>query len=155
MDYTVVEYMQGYLVNLKAIKMWMHSAHHVAKGKGFLSDHNDLYGKMYTQLSDHFDILVEKTIGLTGQEEIACPVILSEGAAHTLKSHYSSPVNKNSEEIVGDGIVYVANLINSLSSLYEHVKGSGHMTLGMEDTLTSMANEYENYLYFLGQRYKE
>lgn len=154
MEHSLVEYMQGYLAHLKAVEMWLHAAHHVAKGKGFLSDHNSLYGEMYTALGDHYDLLVEKSIGLSGQEDVACPASLSLGASHILNNHYETPVNKDSEKIVHLAIQCVANLINSLSSLYEVFDESGFLTLGMEDALSSMANEYEKYLYFLGQRYK-
>ena len=154
MKYTIEEYMSGYLSNLKAIQMWLHAAHHVTKGKGFLSDHNDLYGMMYNQVSDHFDILVEKSIGLSGREEIACPLTISRRASSILNRYYETPANASSEEIVKGAIVGISNLINSLTSLYENFKESGYLTLGLEDALTSMANEYEKYLYFLGQRYK-
>ena len=154
MKYNLVEYMQGYLSHLKASEMWLHAAHHVAKGKGFVSDHKDLYGEMYIKLGDHFDILVEKSIALSGAEDVACPASLSLGASHILNSNYQTPVNMNSEDIVENAIYCVSILINSLSSLHEVFKDSGYLTLGMEDALSSMANEYEKYLYFLGQRYK-
>ena len=151
----LTDYMQSYLCFLKAMETWFHSAHHVAKGKGFLSDHNDLYGTIYTQLGDHYDQLVEKSIGLSGSEEIACPIILSQGVSHILKSKYQSPVNLQSEIIVELSITCVSDLINSLTSLYSFFDNSGYLTLGLDDALTSMANQYEKYLYFLGQRYKE
>ncbi len=155
MDYNLVEYMQGYIASLKAAKMWLHSAHHVTKGPGFLSDHNDLYGTMYVQIEDHYDILIEKSIGLSGTEEVACPLIISSATANILNKHFTSPINKSSKEIVSDAIVCISNLINSLSSLHTVFQKSGYLTLGMEDALSTMSNEYEKYLYFLGQRYKE
>ena len=87
MKHSLVEYMQGYLAHLKSVEMWIHAAHHVTKGQGFLSDHNDLYGTMYTQIGDHFDILVEKSIGLSGCEDVACPISLSMGASNILNKH--------------------------------------------------------------------
>lgn len=154
MEHNLIEYMQGYLANLKSVEMWLHAAHHVAKGKGFLSDHNSLYGEMYTKLGDHFDLLVEKSIALSGHEDVACPLSLSLSASHILNKYYETPVNKDAEKIVYLAIQCVANLINSLSSLYEAFEDSRYLTLGMEDALSSMANEYEKYLYLLGQRYK-
>ena len=44
------EYLKGYLVNyvgsLRALQLWFHSAHVLAKGTGFAGDHVDLYGRM-------------------------------------------------------------------------------------------------------------
>ena len=154
MKYTLEEYMSSYLAELKAVEMWFHSAHHVTKGPGFLSDHKSLYGEMYIKIGDHFDLLVEKSIGLTGSEITACPLRLSSGASHILNNHYSSPVEKNSNEIVKDAIRSMSNLIRALTSLHEKLKSSRLLSLGLEDSLATMANEYEGFLYFLGQRYK-
>lgn len=154
MNYNLVEYMQGYLSHLKAVEMWLHAAHHTTKGPGFASDHKDLYGSMYTQIGDHFDILVEKSIALSGVEDVACPASLSLGTSHILNSHYATPVNLDAESIVAIAIKCIANLINLLSSLYKNFEKSGYLTLGMEDSLSSMSNEYEKFLYLLGQRYK-
>ena len=154
MEYQFNEYMQGYIANLKASEMWFHSAHHVAKGPGFVADHKDLYTKIYNQLGDHFDLLIEKSIALSGFEDVACPVRLSLATSRILKKRYTSPVNLSSEHIVALSIECIANLINSISSLYSKYKKHGYLTLGLEDSLTSMANVYEEYLYLLGQRYK-
>ena len=110
MNYNLVEYMQGYLSHLKETEMWLHAAHHVAKGSGFVSDHKELYGEMYVKLGDHFDILVEKSIALSGSEDIACPASLSLGASHILNSDYCSPVNMKSEEIVEKAIYCISIL---------------------------------------------
>lgn len=154
MNFSIEDYMHGYLSHLKAVEMWLHAAHHVTKGPGFVSDHKDLYGTMYVKIGDHFDILVEKSIGLSGDESIACPLKLSLSTSHILNERYLSPVNKPADQIVKEAIGCLSDLINSLSSLYQSFENSGYLTLGMEDALTSMANEYEGYLYFLGQRYK-
>ena len=154
MNHNIEEYMHAYLGQLKATEMWLHAAHHVTKGPGFISDHRDLYGVMYTKIGDHFDLLVEKSIGLSGDESVACPLRLSLSASHILNKRYMSPVNKPAYQIVKEAIGCLSDQMNALSSLYQTFEKSGYMTLGMEDALTSMANEYEGYLYFLGQRYK-
>ena len=72
-----------------------------------------------------------------------------------MDKYFTTPANKKSHEIVGYAIECISNLINSLTALYHNFEELGYLTLGLEDTLTSMANEYEKYLYLLGQRYKE
>ena len=148
------EYMNGYVSQLKATQLWFHSAHHVAKGKGFIADHKHLYGKIYPELDDHYDQLIEKSIALSGSEDVACPLILSKAVAHILNSKFTSPANLSSEEIVEIALNSIINLINSLSTLNEKFELSGYMTLGLDDIIGTMANSYENYLYLIGQRYK-
>lgn len=98
--------------------------------------------------------MIEKSIALSGEESIACPLKLSMFASHFLNEHYTSPVNDNSQHIVELGIEVISNLINAVSDLYETFDSSGMLTLGLDDTLSSHANQYEKYLYFLGQRFK-
>ena len=150
----LLNYMKAYLANIKAATMWFHAAHHVAKGAGFLSDHNDLYGKIYNSLDEHFDMLVEKSIALSGDESVACPLQLSIKASHVLNKHYVSPVNQPAGQIAKEAIEVIINLINSVSEIYSEFEEAGMLTLGLDDALSANAGEYEKYLYFLGQRYK-
>ena len=154
MEENLKNYMESYLAHLKSCVMWFHAAHHVTKGPGFVSDHKELYSNIYTQLDDHFDVLIEKSIALSGEESIACPLNLSALSSHILNSQYQTPANKSAQIIVEMSIEVISNLINSVSDIYEIFENSGMLTLGLDDTLSSHANEYENFLYFLGQRYK-
>tara|TARA_B100000900_G_scaffold414585_1_gene441654 strand:- start:7699 stop:8166 length:468 start_codon:yes stop_codon:yes gene_type:complete len=155
MENNINDYMEAYLGHLKSAVLWFHAAHHVTKGAGFASDHKELYGKIYSHLDDNYDLLIEKSIVLSGDEMIACPLKSSRMVKKILCTRYETPANKKSRQIVHDAIVLISDLINSLSHLYESFKVSGYLTLGMEDALTSMSSEYEQYLYLLGQRYKE
>ena len=65
-----------------------------------------------------------------------------------------SPVNQPSDQIVKEAIEVIINLINSVSEIYSEFEKAGMLTLGLDDTLSANAGEYEKYLYFLGQRYK-
>ena len=50
------EYLENYLVNyvgsLRAIQLWFHSAHILAKGTGFAGDHVNLYGRIYDEVTE-------------------------------------------------------------------------------------------------------
>ena len=150
---TVEDYMSGYIILIKSAEMWYQSAHHVTKGPGFLSDHNDLYGNLYKDLGEHFDMLVEKSIALSGEETHACPIILSNGISKVLQE-YDSPVDKSADKIVELSLEIITSLISSLTEVYEFFESEGYLTLGLDDLLTSTASKYENYLYFFGQRSK-
>ena len=58
----------------RAMIAWFHAAHHVTKGTGFGGDHVNIYGEIYTTLDTDLDGIVEKGIGLTGDETLADPV---------------------------------------------------------------------------------
>ena len=56
------EYLEGYLVNyvgsLRALQLWFHSAHILAKGTGFAGDHVNLYGRIYSELTEEIDTAI-------------------------------------------------------------------------------------------------
>lgn len=150
---TVEDYMHGYTSLIKSAEMWYQSAHHVAKGPGFLSDHNELFGNLYKDLGEHFDLLVEKSIALSGEESCACPIMLSKSITKIFEN-YNSPVNRKIEDIIDMSIDIITSIINSLTEVYDFFESEGYLTLGLDDLLTSFANKYEQYLYFLVQRSK-
>ena len=69
-----------------------------SKGKGFAGDHNLLYSNIYQLLGEHLDSLVEKGVGLYNNEEIACPLLISNLAAKIM-CKFDSPANKSDHEI--------------------------------------------------------
>ena len=97
--HTIEDYMESYIALTKASQIWYHSAHHVSKGPSFLSDHNDLFAKLYKLLDDHYDMLVEKSIVLSGSENFACPVTQSRAVALVLEK-CESPINKSADQII-------------------------------------------------------
>jgi hypothetical protein len=142
-----------YIACTKATEMWFHAAHHVTKGKGFAGDHNILYSKIYELLGDDYDSLVEKGIGLFDEEQLACPILISQIASKLL-SNFQSPVNCSDHEIATTGLQVLIDHLQSLEYLYDELENSESFTIGFDDLLASMANEYERYIYMLKQRIK-
>ena len=143
----------AYIACTKATEMWFHAAHHVAKGKGFAGDHNILYSKIYNLLGEDLDSLVEKGIGLYEEEQLACPILISNLAAKMI-CNFDSPVNRNDHEIACIALDVLIYHLNHLESLYYQLEHSSKFTIGFDDLLASMANEYERYIYMLKQRIK-
>jgi DNA-binding ferritin-like protein len=133
--------------------MWFHSAHHVTKGKGFAGDHNILYSKIYELLGEDFDSLVEKGIGLYNNEEIACPFIISNLAAKIM-CKFDSPANRSDYDIAQIGLYVLYHHLHGLEDFYDALENSQDYTIGFDDLLASMANQYERYIYMLKQRLK-
>lgn len=143
----------SFIACTKATEMWFHAAHHVTKGKGFAGDHNILYSKIYELLGDDYDSLVEKGIGLYDEEQLACPILISN-LASKIVSNYDSPSNRNDHDIAHIGLYVLLHHLNTLEDFYNQIENTENFTIGFDDLLASMANEYERYIYMLKQRLK-
>jgi DNA-binding ferritin-like protein len=137
----------------KALSMWVHSAHHVSKGPSFGADHELLYGRIYDGVLENFDKLVEKSIVVTQSEHCACPIKISKVASAILGS-YQTPVEKNPSEVAELALGIIGDHIINLDELFKKLESEDKLTLGMNDFLSSLANQYEEYYYLLGQRCK-
>jgi hypothetical protein len=143
-------FMMELLFNIKAMEVWFHGAHHVTGGTGFSGDHVNLYSKIYEEISEDYDQAAEKGIGLV-DESVACPVEISRGMLDVI-SGYDSPCNMDAESIARAGMDIVHNFLNLLEDMYNNLKKLNSLTLGLDDFIMSMANDYENIFYLLKQR---
>ena len=135
----------------RAMIAWYHAAHHVTKGTGFGGDHINIYGEIYTQLDNDLDMIVEKGIGLTGDETLADPVS-SLSLAATLLAKYPASANQPANAISCDAFEISKTYVNFLEQVYTQFESSGCLSLGLDDLLQSLANQYETYVYLLQQR---
>ena len=134
----------------RAMIAWYHAAHHVTKGTGFGGDHVNIYGEIYTQLDDDLDMIVEKGIGLTGNETLADPVS-SLSLAATKLAQYPAAANQSAETIAQHAFAISKEYIAFIESIYKQFEACG-MSLGLDDLLQGLANQYETYVYLLQQR---
>lgn len=149
-DSNLYSAMESILFNIKAMEIWFHGAHHVTGGVGFSGDHINLYSKIYEDISDDFDEAAEKAIGLLS-EDIACPISVLDGANKVMAS-FETPCGKSSNEIAKIGLDIILKYITILSKIYESLKESDSLTLGLDDFIMSMSNDYEEIMYLLKQR---
>ena len=134
----------------RAMIAWFHAAHHVTKGTGFGGDHVNLYGEIYTQLDEDLDGIVEKGIGLTGDETLADPVSSLSMAAGLLAQQPAS-ANQDAETIAANGLQVIKYYVDFIEKIYSQFEAVG-MSLGLDDLLQGHANQYETYVYLLQQR---
>ena len=134
----------------RAMIAWFHAAHHVTKGTGFGGDHVNIYGEIYTALDEDLDQIVEKGIGLTGDESLADPVSSLSMAAGLLAQQPAS-ANQNAETIACNAFEVIKYYVKSIESIYAQFEACG-MSLGLDDLLQGLANQYETYVYLLQQR---
>lgn len=138
---------------LRAMYIWFHGAHHLTKGTGFSGDHAELYGKIYPAIGGMIDGTVEKAMGLTECEGVACPMTITTCALEHL-STYQSPVDCNALSIAVNGKQIVADHLVFLDGTYKVLKSQKLMTLGLDDFIMAQANEFETFVYLLNQRVK-
>lgn len=134
----------------RAMIAWFHAAHHVTKGTGFGGDHVNLYGEIYTTLDEDLDGIVEKGIGLTGDETLADPVSSLSMAAGLLAQQPSS-ANQDAETIACNAFEVIKYYVKAIEGIYAQFEACG-MSLGLDDLLQGLANQYETYVYLLQQR---
>ena len=111
----------------RAMIAWYHAAHHVTKGTGFGGDHVNIYGEIYTQLDEDLDMIVEKGIGLTGDETLADPVS-SLSLAATMLAQYPMAANQNAEMIACSAFEISKTYIAFLEGIYSQFAMESHPT---------------------------
>ncbi len=146
--------LSDYLGSLRATQLWFHAAHNLTKGTGFAGDHVNLYGEIYLQLQEDFDVAVEQAIGLTQDEGIGCPIKITGDALSTLKE-VPSPSNMAAADIAVTALALIQNHIRILTEIFSILEESGSLPLGLNDFLAASANRYDTYVYLLAQRIKE
>ena len=134
----------------RAMIAWFHAAHHVTKGTGFGGDHVNIYGEIYNTLDEDLDQIVEKGIGLTGDESLADPVSSLSMAAGLLAQQPAS-ANQDAETIACNAFEVIKYYVKSIEGIYSQFEACG-MSLGLDDLLQGLANQYETYVYLLQQR---
>jgi len=135
----------------RAMIAWFHAAHHVSKGASFGGDHVNVYGKIYTELEEDFDGIVEKGLGLTGDETLADPMSILSNAANQL-AKYPTPASRSEEDIAMDAFELSQMYVDFLDQTYRQFETAGCLSIGLDDMLMGLANKYETYVYLLQQR---
>ena len=139
--------------SVKALESWFHSAHHLSSGSSFVGDHEILYNRLYDFFNKYFDKIVEKLIVLTGNEEIACPIVISNYSGNIL-SQIPTTANKKEYEISEISLSIIINHLHEIESIYDTFEKYEIMTKGMDDLLGSTYNELETFVYFLQRKLK-
>ncbi len=147
------EIMSAYIGFVRAYHLWMHGAHNVTKGPGFGGDHVELYGKIYLEVQEAIDGVIEKGVGVYQNEGIACPMKITEDAMLILDS-WESPSGLDAERIADLALEYTKQLVvvgEGTASLLEEMEV---LTYGMDNMFGGLVDIHENYVYLLQQRTK-
>jgi len=151
------EYLKGYLINyvgsLRALQLWFHSAHILAKGTGFAGDHVNLYGRIYEEVTEEIDSAIEKAVGATNDEVMGCPRVITYKALEVLLD-YPVPTNSAPLKIALSALALVKSYIAFVEKMFEELEEADELSLGLNDFLAQSANTFEGYAYLLQQRVK-
>ena len=104
------EIISAYIGFVRAYHLWMHGAHNITKGPGFAGDHVELYGKIYTEVQDSIDAVIEKGVGVYQDEGIACPMKIVADATLIL-DNWESPSQQAAERIADLALEYTTQLV--------------------------------------------
>ena len=152
------EYLENYLVNyvgsLRAIQLWFHSAHILAKGTGFAGDHVHLYGRIYDEVTEELDTAIEKAVGITDNEVMGCPRVITYKALEVLMD-YPVPTNATALKIALSGLALVKSYLAYVTQMFGDLEEADELSLGLNDFLMQSANTFEGYAYLLQQRVKQ
>ena len=147
------ETLQQLLGCTRAMQIWVHAAHNCTKGTGFMGDHADLYGEIYEALGGEYDAFAERAIGLTNNEDLACPHAVTRIAMEHM-SGFPSPCNATALTIAATALAFAQHHLQTLTNTYESLKASGEITLGLDDLLMATCSVHETNVYLLQQRVK-
>ena len=151
------EYLEGYLVNyvgsLRALQLWIHSAHILAKGTGFAGDHVNLYGRIYSELTEEIDTAIEKAVGITNNEVMGCPRVITYKALEALMD-YPVPTDATALKIALSALALVKSYLAYVEHMFGELEEADELSLGLNDFLAQSANTFEGYAYLLQQRVK-
>jgi DNA-binding ferritin-like protein len=153
MHNTLAEYLKAYIAAFRAAHLWFHSAHNVARGTGFAGDHVLLYGEIYQAFQEDIDVIIEKAIGLTGNESMACPISITQDALIIMKG-YTEPWQLDPLGIAAMGERLVNDFLELSTEMFVALENQGELSLGLNDFIMAHANKYETYIYLLRQRIK-
>ena len=143
----------AYVGFARAYHLWMHGAHNVTKGPAFAGDHEILYGKIYTEVQDQIDRIIEKGVGVYKDESIACPMKIIENAALAMEQ-WESPSDQHAERIAELSLIYTKQLVKCGEGTARMLEEADSLTLGMENMIAEFADVHEGYVYLLQQRNK-
>lgn len=132
----------NYLAILRVMNILFQHAHWKCKGDYFYSNHL-LFQRLYTDTNELIDLTAEKIIGIYGNDNLYDSKQLS-----IMSDMFSKFENSN----MIDNCIEATNAFLTLSQeLYNELKESKEITLGVDDMIMASASKAEEFIYLLKQ----
>ena len=138
---------------LRALNLWAHGAHLVAKGTGFAGDHAELLAPLYAKAGEAYDSVVERAIGLGAADSVADPIARTAGALRIMRGWPS--VLETEGGLMGAALTTIEATIKTLSEQTDAISDAGAMTRGLDNLLAQLSDDFEGFAYQFGRRVAE
>lgn len=132
--------MDGIAIILRALQLYAHNAHNLAKGKTFLEDH-EFFGELYSAYEGEYDSVVERAIGLG--EDIDLNAVTKEAANAATGNDF-----KDNDTAFSVLLVTEKELCDAIS------KAIPEATDGTQNLLQGIADNSESRQYKIKRRLK-
>jgi len=145
------EALQGLLAVLRAMQTSIHEGHWVVKGSNFYGDHL-LLQRIYAgddgspALQDEIDSLGERIVAYAGSSFVDSRVVTTK-ALQLIKVWQAT-----SSDPIAQALHAEESLQLAIRAVYDALKGSGELSLGLDDFLMAMADAHDTNIYLLRQR---
>lgn len=139
--------MKELAILLRAMQIYGHNTHNLVGRTPFFSDH-EFFGSTYSELEGDYDSVVERIIGLYGEEAVGFPTLMDSVAAY-IKTCPSVGVKENSVFFQ-----HQLGLEQKLCAKISEVIAAG-TTPGTEQTLGTICEKSEIRQYKIKQRLKK
>jgi len=141
--------MEAIILQLRGMQLFSHNAHNLMGRMTFFSDH-EFFGDVYTELESDYDSVVERTIGLMGEQATGLNT-LPEKLAQKLKKYPCFDV-KDNEVFFQSLLSSEMELCKSIKEQLTKIKGASP---GVEQLLGEICNKSEMRQYKIKQRLKK
>jgi DNA-binding ferritin-like protein len=143
--------MNAFVSYLRALYMLHQNNHWQGGGQGAYGNHL-LFERLYKQKQEDADAAAEKCIGLFGPESIdlssQMPAITKIAAKFSYTNYAGEDV---SHSYLTSSLEAEQEFVKFAKNLYDALKASDAMTLGLDDLIMSIASNAETSIYLLKQ----
>ena len=147
------EPLKKYLACMRTVHLYHQHAHWVSKGVPYYGDHL-LFERLYDNLTNEIDSFAERAVGLT-DDDVACPITVTGMAFKNLKSLLPDfNPSGHPDDTVRGALRIERYFLKTTNELYDTLKESDKITLGLDDLLMELYSAHEANIYLLQQRLK-
>ena len=144
--------MAKYTAMLRGLAIIHQQAHWTSKDSNYYGDHL-LLDRIYNAAADQVDGAAEKTIGLFGVNALTLKDHIDITVSFVNDVVSDSPEDAdNANSLIERSLIAEGSFLDFSKKLYDSLKDSGTMTLGLDDLIMANASAHEESVYLLKQR---
>jgi DNA-binding ferritin-like protein len=133
------------LADLQALYAAHQSAHWRSSGDSFYGDHQ-MYQRMYEDIREEIDDVVEKMLGTTGDDALVEPTRMLVAATTAMKTLV------HAGDAASSLLIAEKTFLKQLCSIIEAMDSIGKLTDGTDNLLQGIADKHEEHVYLLSRR---